>query len=735
MTSGRRRHEHEVTRSTPTSCAPDPALGEVAPSRSVRSTEERSGEAPSGPPERRRWTGLLLPGRRPSGTRSEIQALRAIAVAMVVVYHLGPDTLPGGYVGVDVFFVISGFLISRHLVTEADATGRVDLAAFWAGRVRRILPAALVTVVAVVVAASLILPRTAAAEVGRTSWWAALSAANWLFAARAVDYQAQTPDASPFEHFWSLGVEEQFYLVWPLLVLATAVLARRRARTTRFLVLVPFAVVLVLSLAFGVWFTATGSPAAYFVTPTRMWELAAGGVLAVLLGDRQLRAPIAAVLQLAGLGVIAVAAVALDSRTAVPGVAALLPVLGAVAFLGGGAVPGLSRVWALRPVRLLGDVSYSLYLWHWPVIVFVRDLTGEPIEPAEALAVAAGSLLVATASYLLVEQPMRRIRIRRPLRMLAIGTAAVVVALGAGAVPVARDAAVTASEASARSTVLGSTTGPALGYPNLDAAADRPWARAEHVVVPDPATLARDLGLRECASAAGASSTVMCVRGDLTSSTTLALVGDSHLRQWGAVIDRVGQRNHWRIVTILHNSCPFSLVPRSMELAGTSHCTEAVRQALPVLRAQHVRVVLTSAYRGSYPRGELAEAAAGYASMWGMLEREGFAVVALGDTPTPSAHPLTVDCITAQDPASCGVLRSQALSNPDPLAVAARSTPGVGFLDPVDAFCGTTWCPGVIGNIGVWVDDNHASQTYLQTTEPWLQQHLVPLIDRALDRR
>ena len=684
------------------------------------------------PPDQRRRTGVLLPGRRPSGTRNEIQALRAIAVAMVVVYHLGPSTLPGGYVGVDVFFVISGFLISRHLVKEADTTGRVDLAAFWAGRVRRILPAALVTVIAVVVSASLILPRTAAAEVGRTSWWATLSAANWLFAAHSVDYQAQTPDASPFEHFWSLGVEEQFYLVWPLLVLATALLARRRARTTPFLVLVPFAAVLVLSLAFGVWFTSTGSPAAYFVTPTRMWELAAGGVLAVLLGDRQLRGPIAVALQLAGLGLIAVAAVALDSRTPMPGVAAVLPVLGAVAFIGAGAAPGLSRVWTLRPVRLLGDVSYSLYLWHWPVIVFVRDLTGRPIEPAEALAVVAGSLLVATASYLLVEQPMRRVRIRLPLRMLAIGTAAVVVSLGVGAVPVTSDAAITASEASARRSVVAPTTGPALGYPNLDAAADRPWARAEHVVVPDPAKLAEDLGLRECASSAAASTTVMCVRGDLTSSTTVALVGDSHLRQWSTVIDRIGQRKHWRIVTILHNSCPFSLVPRPLERDGTSHCTEAVRKVLPVLRAQHVRVVLTSAYRGSYPRRDLEKAAAGYASMWRTLEGRGVPVVALGDTPTPSAHPLTVDCITAQDPASCGVPRSQAVSNPDPLAVAARSTPGVAFLDPVDAFCGTTWCPGVIGNIGVWVDDNHASQTYLQTTEPWLQQHLVPLIDRAL---
>ncbi len=656
-------------------------------------------------------------------------------MTLVVAYHLHPAALPGGYIGVDVFFVISGFLISRHLVQEVEATGRVDLAAFWAGRVRRILPAALVTVITVVLIASAVLPRTAAAEAGRTSWWAALSAANWLFAAHAVDYQAQSPDASPFEHFWSLGVEEQFYLLWPLLVLAAAVLAGRQARAVRPVVLVSFIAVLLLSLGFGVWFTAGDPQAAYFVTPTRMWELAAGGVLAVVLTDRQPRPALAAGLQLAGLAAMIGAAALLDPGTPMPGTAAAIPVLGALAFIAGGAVPGLERVWALRPVRLVGDVSYSLYLWHWPLIVFARDLTGHPIGPCTGAVVVAASLLAATASYLLVEQPLRRLRLRRPRRVIVLGAVAVAAALAVGAVPVARDAAVTAQEASARRLVDQRAAGPALGYPNLDAAADRPWARPQHVVVPDPAALSKDLGLRECASTAGAATTLLCVRGDLTSRTTVALVGDSHMRQWGDVISRLGQRNHWRIITILHNSCPFNLLPRPIEREGRSHCTEAVRKTLPVLRAEHVQVVVTSAFRGSYAVGDRSAASDAYAAMWSTLQHAGIGVVALGDTPTPSPHPLTVDCIASQDPATCGVSRARALARVDPQGAAARRVTGVAYLDPVDAFCGTTWCPGVIGNIGVWVDDNHASQTYLRTTEPWLQEHLAPLIAQRLPGR
>jgi peptidoglycan/LPS O-acetylase OafA/YrhL len=687
---------------------------------------------PSGPsrrPAERRTDAGRRGGRR---LRAEIQALRALAVGLVIVYHLRPSALPGGYVGVDVFFVISGYLISRHLLKEAATTGRVDLAAFWAGRVRRILPAALLTTVAVVVGAALLLPRTAAADVGRTAWWAALSAANWLFAAHAVDYQAQSPDASPFEHFWSLGVEEQFYLVWPILALAVAVLVRRRGGSVRRAAAVPFGLVLAASLAFGVWFTSTGSQAAYFITPTRMWELAAGGLLAALLGDRRLPPALAAVLQVLGLAAVLAGAIVFDAHTPMPGVAALLPVAGAAAFIAGGDVPFLRRAWAMRPIRFTGDISYSLYLWHWPVIVFVRAGTGHPIGHMGAILISGASVLIASASYFLVEQPMRRVPIRRPLRMVIAGGGAVALVVAIGAVPVGRDAAIAAGEEHARQRVLLPASGAPLGYPNLNAAADPTWARAAHVVVPAAEALPNDLAFGPCTIDALSTTSRICVRGDTASTTTVAVVGDSHVRQWGEALDRLGQRNHWRILTLLHNSCPFSLTPRPLERDGLSHCTDAVRWALPVLRAQHARVVLTSAYRKSYPSGELVTAANGYSAIWRTLQRDGIRVVALGDTPTPPSSPVDAECIVAKDPARCGSPRSQAEAVRDPLKTAAEHTPGVPFLDPVAAFCGATWCPGVIGNVGVYVDDNHASNTYVLSTLPWLQQHLAPLLARAV---
>ncbi|GAA2750163.1 acyltransferase family protein [Amnibacterium kyonggiense] len=667
----------------------------------------------------------------PRGSRLEIQALRAIAVGMVVMYHLRPTALPGGYVGVDVFFVISGFLISRHLVKEASATGGLRLGRFWAGRVRRILPAALVATVAVVAFSTAVLPRTAAAEIGITGMWAALSAANWRFAASSTDYLAQSPDASPFEHFWSLGVEEQFYLVWPLAVLGAAMLARRRLASIRTAVLVPFVLVLIASLLFGIVFTFSGSPAAYFVTPTRMWELAAGGVLAVLLVDRQPPPLAAAALQIAGVIAILLAGALFTARTPMPGVAALVPVAGALAVITAVDAVGLRRIWAIPPVQYLGAISYSLYLWHWPVIVFTRLLLRHPLGIVSGGAVIALSLLLATLSYRLVEQPLRRVPIRRPGRLIAIGIACSLVVAAVAAVPILRNSIADAAEGTARTAVL-REAGPAIGWPQLTPQADRTWARSEHVVVPGPDALADDLAFGTCTIEPLSTTSPICVAGDTSSRTTIAVVGDSHVRQWASTISRLGKERHWRVLTILHNSCPFNLLPRPLEIDHQSRCTEAVRWTVPVLEREHVSLVVTSAYRKSYRGSDASEAAQGYADMWRSLQSSGIQVVALGDTPTPMTDPIDRDCIVQRDPARCGLSRERATAVVDPLRLAAARTRGVTFVDPTDAFCGTTWCPGVIGNVGVYVDDNHASNTYLSSAYPWVQAHLGTAISAEL---
>src|SRR3954452_19283668 len=269
--------------------------------------------------------------------RPEIQSLRAVAVALVLTYHFWPRLLPGGFVGVDVFFVISGYLITAQLLREIDRTGWISMSAFWARRARRILPPALFVLLFCAVATILFVPLNYWQQFFTEVRASTTYAQNWHLAAAAVNYFTADNPVSPVEHFWSLSAEEQFYVVWPLLILLVTGVTRIRALRAgrRSLGLVIGALTLV-SLAYGIYWTAADPAAAYFVTPTRAWEFGAGGILALFAARPQLDTKTIAALSWAALVAIGLAAATYSDSTAFPGVAALLPVLGAVAVIHAG---------------------------------------------------------------------------------------------------------------------------------------------------------------------------------------------------------------------------------------------------------------------------------------------------------------------------------------------------------------------------------------------------------------
>src|SRR3954451_21103684 len=317
-----------------------------------------------------RWKpAALAPAQR---WRPEIQALRALAVALVIAAHVWPDLVPGGFVGVDVFFVVSGYLITSLLVEEIARTGRIRLTAFWARRARRILPAALVTLLVCAVATMILVPSNHWDAFMREVAASAAYVENWQLAHTAVDYFAKDDGVSPVQHYWSLSVEEQFYLMWPLLLLGPPAVPRRRGPQSRVVALAAaMGVLTAVSLSWSILHTPNDPEAAYFVTPTRAWEFGAGGVLALL--PQLARSPVLvrAILSWLGLAAIVVAAFAYGSDTVFPGSAALLPVLGTLAVIRAGAPDhrlAPARLLALGPIQRTGDLSYSLYLWHWPVL-------------------------------------------------------------------------------------------------------------------------------------------------------------------------------------------------------------------------------------------------------------------------------------------------------------------------------------------------------------------------------
>ncbi|HEY6017005.1 MAG TPA: acyltransferase, partial [Gaiellaceae bacterium] len=350
--------------------------------------------------------------------RDDLQGLRAVAVLVVALGHAGVGFLGGGYVGVDVFFVLSGFLITGLLLDEARRTGTVSLAGFYTRRARRILPAAALTLVATELAAYVLLNFVRARQVMWDSVWAAFFGANVHFSRIETDYFARDRPPSPIQHFWTLAVEEQFYLVWPALlglVLFGALLLRRRrgavtpASTRRLLAVLLLATA--ASLAWSMVETSRLPTAAYFSTFARAWELGLGAALAVVAGPvAALRAELRATAGWLGFGAIALASTTFSSRTAFPGYAALLPTLGAALVIAGGTggqpAYGVGRLLSVAPMRWVGDRSYTLYLWHWPILILAMEYAGHRLSLVQNLALLAGAVAVSALTFRFYENPI-----------------------------------------------------------------------------------------------------------------------------------------------------------------------------------------------------------------------------------------------------------------------------------------------------------------------------------------
>ncbi len=622
--------------------------------------------------------------------RPEIQALRGIAVLLVVVFHLWPAALPGGFVGVDVFFVISGFLITGQLVRELDRTGRVSLAGFWARRARRILPAALVVLVACTLLTKAVVPETQWDQFFGEIVASAAYVENWHLAEAAVDYQAADDAPSPVRHFWSLSVEEQFYVVWPLLV-ALALLAGRR--------FVPWTLGAVTAASF-LWSlhqTAADPAAAYFVTPTRAWEFGVGGLLALWPLTRRATPALA----VAGLAAIAAAAALFGEGTAFPGVAALLPVLGAAAVIA-------ARSLRLRPLERLGDISYSVYLWHWPLVVLWPD--------ADRVLLLAATLLLGWLTKVAVEDPFRRLRLR-PLTTLApaaAATVAVVVLASTGGAAlderVERDEVAMERVLAKRPSCFG-------------AAAVAQGCAGPGTVVPSP-VLAKEAPNAPCGMQRREGVLSPCVFGTPRERATrhVALIGDSHASHWRAALRPVAKRNGWRGVSLARSHCPLAAGDPKLREPDRSGCLRW-REEVPAYLERHpeIDLVIVAQWHG-------ATATAGeFAAAWEGLPASVKQVVVIRDTPQMLDGDRTLACVErhAEDAATrCARPRGEALP-PDPAARAAARSPRAVAVDLSRYFCDAAACAPVIGGALVYKDSNHITAVYGATLAPYLGRALA----------
>jgi peptidoglycan/LPS O-acetylase OafA/YrhL len=648
---------------------------------------------------------------RQSPFRPDIEGLRGIAVLIVVLFHCGIPGFSGGFVGVDVFFVLSGYLITGLLVAEIRKTSRLSLLQFYARRARRLLPASALTLLVTLLIGALILAPQELVGAGRASRATALYVSNVFFATNAADYFAPDVKSNPMLHTWSLAVEEQFYAFWPLLIL----LGLRWWRSTKALVSVLSAVTMV-SLGIGIWFTIDGGTFAFYQLPARAWEFGVGG-LAVLLPRGTLKVSSDWWLALGWLGVLAILGSAhfILGDTRFPGWIALFPVAGTVAALVAGSEDpdrGIGAVLNSAPLQTLGTLSYSWYLWHWPFLVFSTALfPGASIAVKTTAAVA--SLAVAAVSHRFMENPIRfhPYLVRRPGLSLCFAAALTLGSLG-------------------------------VAYLSLWFAsrlANEPVMKAITAATDDIARMPRE----QCVTLGQSSEVSTCFFGDMSSATNIVLFGDSHAIQWFNPLQRIAESRGWKLTTMVKSACPsvsFS-PPRSGEGAKAACATwrsDALRKII-ALRPSIVILGNATTYLGreeivatGFSLNELRD---GTKQTLQVLTTAGLRVAVMRDNPY-----FTYDIPTClarsvrhrwYPGGSCGADRSAVLSAAvsESEMEAARGLPSVRFVDMTDRLCRKDVCFAIQGDAIVYRDNNHLTGNFADRLMPALEVELLLMLN------
>jgi len=656
-------------------------------------------------PQVDRRAGDTLPE---SSYRGDIQGLRAVAVLLVVFNHAGLTFLGGGYIGVDVFFVVSGFLITGLLLRDHTERGRIQFLNFYSRRARRILPAAALTLVATDIAAQLFLNYVRARSAIEDSIWAAMFAANIQFERIGADYFAFGAPPSPIQHFWSLAVEEQFYLVWPalltLLLVGAGWIAHRRNRdkVSTWPVAAVLSVIILLSLWWAIAQTRNAPSVAYFSAFTRAWELGSGAVLAIG-ATAVARVPrrVRAALSWLGLAGIFLSAVWFSGTTPFPGVAAILPVGSTVLVVAGG-TGAVSRIGAgallgLRPFRFVGDVSYGFYLWHWPFLVIAAGYSLTPLTMGVKLGLIVVAFVTAVGTYFAYENPIRRAHElwgRRGDRALILWPTSITAVVLVGLLGF--------YTIDARVSAKGSD-------PNIPDVAGAVAAAYAGAAIPSPLSppiskLAGDFGVNLPAHCIiDVFETIhnsVCPQADLSSSRTIVVFGDSHAEMWLPALIPIAKVAGWKLIPIIKRACLAYRWTSALELPS---CPPWYTWAVGEVTALHPGVVVI----GAQDVGGIAWES-DLRNTIRIFQSTGARVILLGDLPFFPIAP--TDCLLA--PGATMRTCTFPLSPNFVYSEAQAASFGVDYIADLAWFCYNQECPMVVGHTITYSDVSHVSRPY-----------------------
>jgi len=702
--------------------------------------------------------------------RRDIEGLRALAVCFVVLFHAKFLGFTGGFVGVDVFFVVSGFLITTLLISEHSSVGKISLKNFYARRARRLLPASALVIAFTALASRIWLEPLRLRNIGADAFASGGFFSNILFGIRSTDYLQAGQPPSPFQHFWSLSVEEQFYIVWPALL----ILLLWKSRDQHLRAIVAIGSLSVLSLSLSIWQTSHSQPWAFFGLHTRAWELGIGALVALCWKYIE-RLPhiFRATIGWFGLSAIIISGLSITEKMAFPGKLALLPVSATALVLMAGQHTrwGPQCVLSLKPLQWIGARSYSIYLWHWPMLVIAESHANRYLRVGERLSVIALAVIAASLSHHYIENPVRHsVALQaKPRLTLMTGGALILTSLGVGLLlwtspvvlstdviaqaPVAITTTTTAQVVSPKSTTTIVSTIPDGPPPSIVNATTpieavitgaftdavpanlQPSLRGATGDKPEIYDNGCHVGLTQVEPK-------ICVYGDVASDFTVALYGDSHAAQWFPALNQIAIDHQWRLVILTKMGCTTIDLITANSLVGPTYpgCRPWREKVIERFIAENVRVVLmTNSNRLTDPATNQpftdAIVKAGYATLLPILQNMGIKPIVITDTPYPGTDVPICLSKAIKNVGSCAVSRDKGIrANRQQTSIDVAVENGAQYLDISNWVCSLDTCPVITGNILMYRDSHHLTTTYVQFLTPLIEEAISPYIDGVRSR-
>lgn len=653
--------------------------------------------------------------------RTEIEGLRAVAALLVAIYHIWLGNVSGG---VDVFFVVSGFLITTSLLGRVQRDGSIDFIDYILGLAKRLFPAAFFVLFVVTIVSMLWLPQVQWGQTVQEIIASAFYYQNWQLAFNAVDYLAQNNEASPVQHFWAMSIQGQFYVLWPTVVFGTALLLykvlKRPFKSTLVGVLIT---VFATSLAYSIYLTSTNQAFAYFHTFTRVWEFALGGIVAVLGSQVVLRKSLSFILGWVGLLAIILCGIILQVSTVFPGYAALWPTLAAIFIIlagnNGGAF-GVHRFLSIKPLAKLGNLSYALYLWHWPILIFYFILSGvDQVSLVHGLLILGLSIVLSFFTTNIIEKPIRTMKKASPKWKRG----SVVLAC---MVPTVLLAGTWSHQIDKANAELASFVADPE-YPGALATYDLQETKEGIEILPSSLQAKEDLPkvyMDKCHQTQAETEVIGCEYGDTENPKhTIAIVGGSHSAHWLPALELIGEEENIKIMSYTKSACRFTAEAESDSTSET--CVQWNKNLVEILIDTKPDLIFTTADVGSNK-----QVPQGFIDHWKTLDDANLKVFAVRDNPwfgfdVPS-------CVEekGEDSLECAIEREKALPSDSPFHQLTDIPENIHYADFSDILCEADYCKPVKGNVLIYRDSHHITATYAKTMAPLMKNEIMEALKK-----